>query len=96
MTEVAAAIRGLKSGKAAGKDKIRHEMLKVLNGEGVRWLTKMCQVAWKLEKTPKTGRQVCSFLYTRKVIVKSVRIIKEYHFLAFQERFMPSALKGNA
>ena len=26
-------------------------MLKALNGEVVRWLTKVCQVAWKLGKT---------------------------------------------
>ena len=28
-------------------------------------------------------------------IVKSVRIIEEYHFLALQERCIPTALKGN-
>ena len=52
-TEVAAAIRGLKSGKAAVEDEIRPEMFKAFNGEGVCWLTKVFQVAWKLEKTPK-------------------------------------------
>ena len=36
LTEVAAAIRGLKFGKAAGEDEIRSEMLKALNEEGVR------------------------------------------------------------
>ena len=33
LTEVAAVIRGLKSGKAAGEDKIRPEILTALNGE---------------------------------------------------------------
>ena len=45
------------SRKAAGKDEkdeIRPEMLKALNGEGVRWLARVCQVAWKLGKTTKT------------------------------------------
>ena len=51
-TEVAVAIRGLKSEKAAGEDKIRPEMLKTSN-RGVHWLTRVCQVAWKPGKTPK-------------------------------------------
>ena len=28
-------------------------MLKVLTGEGILWLTRVCQVAWKLGKTPR-------------------------------------------
>ena len=51
--EVATAIRRLKSEKAAGEDEIRSEMLKALNAEGILWLTRVCQVAWKLGKTPK-------------------------------------------
>ena len=44
-TEVAAANEGLKSGKAAGEDEFRPVMLKTWNGEGVYWLTSVCQVA---------------------------------------------------
>ena len=51
--EVATAIKGVTSGKAAGEDKIRPEMLKALTGEGILWLTRVCQVAWKLGKTPR-------------------------------------------
>ena len=50
--EVATAIKGIKSGKAAGEyNKIRPEMLKVLAGEGILWLTQVCQLAWKFGKT---------------------------------------------
>ena len=50
--EVARAIKGMKSGKAGG-DKIRPEMLKALSREGILWLTRVCQVAWKFGKTPR-------------------------------------------
>ena len=51
--ELAMAIKGIKSRKTAGEDKIRPEMLKALTGEGILWLTRVCQVAWKLGKTPR-------------------------------------------
>ena len=51
-SEAATAIKGIKSGKAAGEDEIRLEILKALTGEGILWLTRMCQVAWKFGKTP--------------------------------------------
>ena len=73
-TEVAAAIRGLKSRKAAGEDKIRPEILKALNEEGVRWLTRMCQVAWKLRKTPKNWQTgVIILIYKKGDCKKQVR-----------------------
>ena len=49
--QVATAIKGIKSGKAAGEDKIRPKMLKALTGEGILWLMRVCQVARKFGKT---------------------------------------------
>ena len=51
--EVATAIKGIKSGKDAGEDEIRPEMLKAPTGEEIFWLTRVCQVAWKFGKTPR-------------------------------------------
>ena len=47
--EVATTIKGIKTGKAAGKDEIRPEMLKALTGEGILWLTRVlsCVEAWQ-------------------------------------------------
>ena len=54
LTEVEAAIQGLKSGKAAGEDRRNlTEILKALNGEEVRWLTRVHEMLWTLGKTPK-------------------------------------------
>ena len=48
---MATAIKGIKSGKATDEDEIRPEMLKALTGEGILWLTQVCQVAWKFGKS---------------------------------------------
>ena len=51
--EVATTFKEIESGKAAGEDKIRPKMLKALTGEGILWLTRVCQVAWKFGKSPR-------------------------------------------
>ena len=43
--EMALAIKGIKSGKAAGESEIRFEVLKALTVEEILWLTQVCQVA---------------------------------------------------
>ena len=43
--EVATAIKEIKSGKVAGEDEIRPEMLIALTGEEILWLTRVYQVA---------------------------------------------------
>ena len=34
-------------------NEIRPETLKALTGEGILWLTRVCQVAWKFGKIPR-------------------------------------------
>ena len=53
--EVARAIKRIKSGKAAGEDEIRPEMLKALTAEGILWLTRVCQVRGSLTKLSEMG-----------------------------------------
>ena len=92
--EVATAIKGIKSGKAAGEDEIRPEMLKALTGEGILWLTR--QVSWKLGKTPRDWQTGVIIPYSRKEIASDVQTTEGYHSLVCQGKYMPNALKGNA
>ena len=50
--EVQAAIRELKSGKAASIDEIRPELLKSLSRHGILWLTRVCRLAWREGRAP--------------------------------------------
>ena len=45
LAEVAAALRGLKTGKDAGEDEIRPKIWKALNEDRVCWLTSVFRVA---------------------------------------------------
>ena len=57
--EVANAIKRIKSGKAAGEDEIRPEMLKALTGEGILWLTQVfqgsCVEVWQNPRDRRTS-----------------------------------------
>ena len=50
--EVQAAIRVLKSSKAAVIDEIRPELLKSLSRHGILWLTRVCHVVWREGRAP--------------------------------------------
>ena len=91
MTEVEATIRGLKFRNAADEDEIRPEMLKLLNGEEVGWLTRVCQVARKFGKIPK---DVIIPLY-KKGDCKECTNYGQISLLAFQEGCISSAVKQN-
>ena len=58
LTEVATAIPELNSKKRCDEDKIRPEMLKALNEKEVRWLTSLCDVAWRLNWKKLNDRQI--------------------------------------
>ena len=55
-TDVHAVIKSLKTGKAPGEEDIRFEMLNTMNVYGVRWLTRIFQVACRTGRAP-TRRQ---------------------------------------
>ena len=50
--EVQTAIRVLKSGKAAGIDEIRPELLKSLSRHGILLHTRVCRVVWREGRAP--------------------------------------------
>ena len=94
--EVATAIKGIKSGKAAGEDEIRPEMVKALTGEGIFWLTRVCQVAWKFGKTTKDWQTGVIIPILKKGNRKHYTNYRGYHSSVCLGKYVPNALKGNA
>ena len=93
--------KGIKSGKTAGKNEIRPEMLKALAGEGILWLTQVCQVAWKFGKTPRDwqiGVIIPIFKRRDRKQCTNYRGISINNALlsVCQEKYMPNAFTGNA
>ncbi|KAI3375914.1 hypothetical protein L3Q82_003771 [Scortum barcoo] len=50
--EVTEVVHKLRSGKAPGVDEIRPEYLKSLDVVGLSWLTRLCNIAWRLGTVP--------------------------------------------
>ena len=93
VAEVATAIKGIKSGKAAGEDEIRPEMLKALNREGILWLTLVCQVAWKFGKTPRDWQTGVIIPILKKGDRKQCTNYREILFLSLRGKVYAKCLK---
>ena len=93
LTEVAAAIRGIKSGEAAGEDEIQSEMLKALNKIRSTLVEEDVSSGEETWRNTKRLADRCDHSYIQKAIVKSVRIIEEYHFLAFLGKMYAKCLE---
>ena len=52
LVEVTEVVKQLHSGKAPGIDEIRPEMLKALGVEGLSWMTRLFNIAWKSVTVP--------------------------------------------
>ena len=88
------AVKGIKSGKAAGEDESGPRCLKALTGEGILWLTRVCQVAWKLGKTPRDWQTGVIIRIFKKGDRKQCTNYKRISLLSLL--YMSNALKGNA
>ena len=53
LEEVTVIVKHLHSGKAPGIDEIRPEMLKALGVEGLSWMTRLFNIAWKSGTVPR-------------------------------------------
>ena len=93
--EVATAIKGIKSGKAAGENEIRPEMLRALTGEGILWLTRVCQVAWKFGKTPRNWQTGTIIPIFKKGDLKQCTNYGEISLLSLPGKVYAKCLKKN-
>ena len=93
--EVAKSIKGIKPGKAAGENEIGIEMLKALAGEGILWLTQVCQVARKFGKTLRDCQTGVIVPIFKKEDRKQCSNYKGMSPLVCQVEYMLHALKRN-
>ena len=91
------AIKGIKSGRAAGEDEIRPDMLKVLTGEGILWLMRVCQVGLEFSKSPRDWQTGVIIPIFKKGDRKQCANYRGISLLSLPGKLrMPNALKGNA
>ncbi|KAI2665653.1 Craniofacial development protein 2 [Labeo rohita] len=92
--EVAEVVEKLPGGKAPGVDEIRPEYLKSLDVVGLSWLTRLCNIAWRLGTVPldwQTGVVVPLF---KKGTGECVPTIGGSHFSASLGRSTPGYWRG--
>ncbi|KAI3353494.1 hypothetical protein L3Q82_019285 [Scortum barcoo] len=92
--EVTEVVRKLLGGKAPGVDEIRPEYLKSLDVVGLSWLTRLCNIAWRLGTVPlewQTGVVVPLFKKGDRRVCSNYRGIT---LLSLPGRSMPGVLEG--
>ncbi|KAI3356977.1 hypothetical protein L3Q82_003609 [Scortum barcoo] len=93
--EVTEVVRKLLGGKAPGVDEIRPEYLKSLDVVGLSWLTRLCNIAWRLGTVPlewQTGVVVPLFL--KRGTGECVPTTEGSHFSASPGRSTPGYWRG--
>ena len=93
--EVAWAIKEIIYGKAVGEDESRPKMLKVLTGEGILWLTRVCQVTWNFGKTPRDSQTDVITPVFKKEDRKQYTNCKVISLLSLPRKHSLNASKGN-
>ncbi|KAI3361249.1 hypothetical protein L3Q82_012921 [Scortum barcoo] len=94
--EVTEVVRKLLGGKALGVDEIRPEYLKSLDVVGLSWLTRLCNIAWRLGTVPlewQTGVVVPLF-GKKRGIGECVPTTGGSHFSASPGRSTPGYWRG--
>ncbi|KAI3359498.1 hypothetical protein L3Q82_013894 [Scortum barcoo] len=92
--EVTEVVRKLLGGKAPGVDEIRPEYLKSLDVVGLSWLTRLCNIAWRLGTVPlewqtglvvplfkKGDRRVCSVQLKAKLSILPIVNLRSHPHL---------------
>ena len=72
---------------------IRPEKLKALTGEGIHWLTRVCQVAWKFGKIPRDWQTGVIIPIFKEIASNAAYKLRRDITPQFARESMPNALK---
>ncbi|KAI3354306.1 hypothetical protein L3Q82_018492 [Scortum barcoo] len=87
--EVTEVVRKLLGGKAPGVDEIRPEYLKSLDVVGLSWLTRLCNIAWRLGQYLWSGKLGWWSLFLKRGTGECVPTTEGSHFSASPGRSTP-------